>query len=125
MKRNSAAYYVYPTKDTTNFTESKCFQHFFYIQWPYFVKVNHLKTFSLIEFISAQSNQQKKVHKLIPQLNKGKALGPLRIPVIILKNSVNISSVPLSFIINEWFEQGKFPESLKTAQVIVRPSHYK
>ena len=57
------------------------------------------------------------VHKLISPWNKGKALGPLSIPVTIIKGNVNILSNPLSFIINHSFEQGIFPESLKPAHV--------
>ena len=56
-------------------------------------------------------------HKLISQLNIGKTLGALSIPVTILKVNVNISSHLQSFIINGSFEQGIFSESLKSAQV--------
>ena len=62
---------------------------------------------------------EDEVHKLISQLNKGKALGPLRFPVTILKGNVYILSNPLSFIVNLLFEQCIFPESLTTAQVML------
>ena len=89
------------------------------------IQVNHLKNFlrnsSLNSFL-LKATSENEVHKLISQ-NKGKALGPLSIPVTILKDNVNILSTPLSFIINRSFEQGVFPESLKTAQVT--PVHKK
>ena len=66
---------------------------------------------------------EDEVNKLISQLNKGKALGLLIIPVTILKDNVNILSTPLSFIIDQLFEQGVFPESLKIAKV--KPVHKK
>ena len=85
---------------------------------------NFLKNSSLNSFLlKATSEFMYFIHKLISQLNKGKALGPLSIPVTILKDNVNILSTPLSFIINRSFEQGVFPESLKTAQVT--PVHKK
>ena len=83
---------------------------------------NFLKNSSLNSFL-LKATSEDEVHKLICQLNKGKALGPLSIPVTILKDNVNILSTPLSFIINRSFEQGVFPESLKTAQVT--PVHKK
>ena len=70
-----------------------------------------------------KATSEDEVHKLVFQLNRGKALGPLSISVTILKDKVNILSTPLSFIINRSFEQGVFPESLKTAQVT--PVHKK
>ena len=89
---------------------------------------NFLKNSSLNSFL-LKATSEDEVHKLISQLNKGKALGPLSIPVTILKDNVNILSTPLSFIINQSFEQGVFPESLKTVQVMLvhkkrRHPHY-
>ena len=83
---------------------------------------NFLKNSSLNSFLLKATNEDE-VHKLISQLNKGKALGPLSIPVAILKDNANILSTLLSFIINRSFEQVVFPESLKTAQVT--PVHKK
>ena len=59
----------------------------------------------------------------LSQLNKENTLGPLSIPVPIFKENVNNLSTPLGFIINQLFEQGTFPKSLKTAQVT--PGHKK
>ena len=75
-----------------------------------------LKNSSLNSFL-LKATSEDEVHTLISQLNKGKTLGPLSIPVTILKYNVKILSTPLSAIINRSFEQGVFPESLKTAQV--------
>ena len=80
---------------------------------------NFLKNSSLNSFL-LKATSEDEVHKLISQLNKGKALGPLSIPVTILKDNVNILSTPLSFIINRSFDQGVL---LKTAQVT--PVHKK
>ena len=60
---------------------------------------------------------EDEVHKLISQLNKRKALGPLSTPVTILKDNVSILSNPLSFIIKRLFKKCIFPKSLKIAQV--------
>ena len=57
------------------------------------------------------------VRKLVSQLNKGKTLGPLSIPVTILKDNVNILSNPPTSIINQSFDEDFFPESLKTTQL--------
>ena len=83
---------------------------------------NFLKSSSLNSFL-LKATCEDEVNKLISQLNKGKALGLLIIPVTILKDNVNILSTPLSFIIDQLFEQGVFPESLKTAKV--KPVHKK
>ena len=83
---------------------------------------NFLKNSSLNSFL-LKATSEDEVHKLISQLNKGKALGPLSIPVTILKDNVNILSTSLRFIINRPFEHGVFPGSLKTAQVT--PVHKK
>ena len=81
-----------------------------------------LKNSSLNSFL-LKATSEDEVHTVISQLNKGKTLGPLSIPVTILKYNVKILSTPLSAIINRSFEQGVFPESLKTAQVT--PVHTK
>ena len=77
---------------------------------------NFLKSSSLNSFL-LKATCEDEVNKLISQLNKGKALGLLIIPVTILKDNVNILSTPLSFIINWSFEEGVFSESLKIVQV--------
>ena len=119
-------------KDITNPIEiANAFNNFFINIGPNLSKTildsskpfkNFLKNSSLNSFL-LKATSEDEVHKLISQLNKGKALGPLSIPVTILKDNVNILSTPLSFIINRSFEQGVFPESLKTAQVT--PVHKK
>ena len=119
-------------KDITNPTKiANAFNNFFINIGPNLSKTildsskpfkNFLKNNSLNSFL-LKATSEDEVHKLICQLNKGKALGPLSIPVTILKDNVNILSTPLSFIINRSFEQGVFPESLKTAQVT--PVHKK
>ena len=78
---------------------------------------NFLKNSSLNSFLLKATTSEDEVHKLVSQLNKGKALGPLSIPVTIRKENVSILSTPLSFIINRSFEEGVFSEFLKTAQV--------
>ena len=45
-------------------------------------------------------SREDEIHKLVSQVNKRKALGPLPISVTILKGNVNILSNPLNFIIN-------------------------
>ena len=140
MERNSAAYYtkkVCPNivkvrgKDITNpKVIANAFKNFFINIGPSLSKTildsskpfkNFLKNSSLNSFL-LKATSENEVHKLISQ-NKGKALGPLSIPVTILKDNVNILSTLLRFIINRSFEHGVFPESLKTAQVT--PVHKK
>ena len=50
-------------------------------------------------------------------LNHNKILGPCSIPVKILKNHVNDLKQPLAFLRNFSFQQGVFPEAIKTARV--------
>ena len=84
---------------------------------------NFLKNSSLNSFL-LKATSEDGVHKLISQLNRGKALGPLSISVTTLKGNVNILSSPLSLIINRSFEQGVLPESLKTSQVTQEVESY-
>ena len=63
------------------------------------------------------------VSSIIQSLKKGKATGPNSIPVKLLKILDSHISVQLSLIINESFQQGVFPDKLKTAMVI--PIHKK
>ena len=72
--------------------------------------------FQVIPCFTKYANEDE-VHKLIPQLNKRKALGPLSIPVTILKDNVSILSNPLSFIIKRLFKKCISPKSLKIAQI--------
>ena len=58
------------------------------------------------------------VRKLVSQLNNRKALGPTSIPVTILKENIDVLVRPLTFILNQSFEQGIFPEILKIVQVL-------
>ena len=46
-----------------------------------------------------------------------KALGPTSIPVTILKDNIDILVRSLTFILNQSFEQGIFPEIVKIVQV--------
>ena len=57
-----------------------------------------LKYISLKTFLFNPSREDG-IHKLASQLNKRKALGPLLVPVIILKGNVDTLSNPLGFII--------------------------
>ena len=62
-------------------------------------------------------------YKNISHLNNRKALGPTSILVTILKDNIDILVRPLTFILNQSFEQGIFPEILKIVQV--SPIHKK
>ena len=77
---------------------------------------NFLKISTLNSLLLKPTSEDEE-HKLISQLNIGKTLGALSIPVTILKDNVSISSHLQSFIINGSFEKGIFPGSLKSAQV--------
>ena len=100
-------------KDITNPIEiANAFNNFFINTGPNLSKTildsskpfkNFLKNSSLNSFL-LKATSEDEVHKLISQLSKEEALGPLSIPVVILKDNVNILSTPLSFIINRSFE---------------------
>ena len=49
-------------------------------------------------------------------LNQNKSLGPCGIPVKTLQNHVDFLKQPLTYLINLSFQQGIFPEALKTAR---------
>ena len=51
-------------------------------------------------------------------LNTKKPLGPSNIPAWALKDSLNVIAEPLTFLINAFLEQGKFPNHLKRAHVV-------
>ena len=55
--------------------------------------------------------------KQIKNLNINKPLGPSKIPAWALKDSINVISEPLTFLINAFITEGKFPNHLKQAYV--------
>ena len=61
--------------------------------------------------------QESEIEKLINNLNQNKSLGPCSIPVKILQKHVDVLKQPLTYLINLSFQQGIFPEELKTARV--------
>ena len=61
--------------------------------------------------------QESEIEKLINNLNKNKSLGTCSINVKILQNHVDVLKQPLKYLTNLSFQQGKFPEALKTARV--------
>ena len=77
---------------------------------------NFLNNSSLNSFVLKPVTHDE-VRKLISQLNNRKALGPTSIPVTILKDNIDVLVRPLTFILNQSFEQGIFPEILKIVQV--------
>ena len=56
--------------------------------------------------------------KQINNLNVNKPLGPSKIPAWALKDALNVISEPLTFLINAFLAEGKFPNHLKQAYVI-------
>ena len=60
----------------------------------------------------------EEISDLIQTLSSNKSTGPNSIPTSILKKIKNEISIPLSAIINNSFENGIFPNLLKSAQVI-------
>ena len=60
----------------------------------------------------------EEISKIITNLNSKKSGGPNSIPVKILKYCADVLSKPLSLLINMSFNQGTFPNLLKTAKVI-------
>ena len=61
--------------------------------------------------------QESEIEKLISNLNQNKSLDPCSISVEILQNHVDILKQPFTYLINLSFQQGIFPEALKTARV--------
>ena len=51
-------------------------------------------------------------------LNTNKPLGPSNIPAWALKDSLNVIAEQLTFLINAFLEQEKFPNHLKRAHVV-------
>ena len=56
--------------------------------------------------------------KIVRSLNTKKPLGPSNIPAWALKDSLNVIAEPLTFLINAFLEQGKFPNHLERAHVV-------
>ena len=61
--------------------------------------------------------QESEIEKLINNLNQNKSLGPCSIPVKILQKHIDVFKQPLTYLINLSFQQGIFPEALKTTRV--------
>ena len=60
----------------------------------------------------------EEISDLMQTLNSNKSTGPNSIPTSTLKKIKNEISIPLSAIINNSFENGIFPNLLKSAKVI-------
>ena len=58
------------------------------------------------------------VHKRLLELKEEKSMGPDGIPAILLKNTADFISKPLSIIFNQSLSEGKLPSIWKTANVI-------
>ena len=61
--------------------------------------------------------QESEIEKLINNLNKNKSVGPCSIPIKILQSHVDTLKQPWTYLINVSFQQGIFPEALKSARV--------
>ena len=70
------------------------------------------KTNSSLNSFALKPITHDEVRKLISQLNNQKALGPTSIPVTILKENIDVLVRPLTFILDQSFEQGIFPKIL-------------
>ena len=77
--------------------------------------LNHL---NVNDSIYLYPTDPTEIVKIINSLNKNKALGPVSIPITILKYNVHILADPISKLINNSFDQGSFPSLLKTAKVL-------
>ena len=60
----------------------------------------------------------EEIFDLIQTLSSNKSTGPNSLPTSILKKIQNEISIPVSAIINNSFENGIFPNLLKSAKVI-------
>ena len=56
--------------------------------------------------------------KLIQNLNLNKPLGPSNIPAWALKDSINIIGEPLTFLVNAFLQECRFPNHLKRAHIV-------
>ena len=63
------------------------------------------------------SSDLKLKHEFFP-VNSNKPLGPSNIPAWALKDSVDIIGEPLTFLINAFLHEGRFPNHLKRAHVV-------
>ena len=61
--------------------------------------------------------QESKIEKLTNNLNQNKSFASCSIPVKVLQKYADVFKQPLTFLINLSFQQGVFPEALKTARV--------
>ena len=59
------------------------------------------------------------IAELISSLKTKKSLGPKSVPTFTLKSNIHLFSQIISFIVNESFHEGIFPQSIKTVKVIV------
>ena len=78
--------------------------------------LKHLRK-SVAESFFINPVQESEIEKLINSLNQNKSLGPCSIPLKILQNHVDVLKQPLTYLIMVSFQQGIFPEALKTARV--------
>ena len=72
----------------------------------------------IVESFFLTPTTSEEMSDLIQTLSLNKSTGPNSIPTSILKKIKNEISIPLSAIINNSFENGIFPNLLKSAQVI-------
>ena len=56
--------------------------------------------------------------QIVRQLKSNKPLGPSNIPAWALKDCLNFIAEPLSYSINAFLEEGRFPNHLKRAHVL-------
>ena len=56
--------------------------------------------------------------QIVRQLKSNKPLGPSNIPAWALKDCLNIIAEPLTYLINAFIEEGRFPNHLKRAHVV-------
>ena len=60
------------------------------------------------------------VSRTISLMNNSKSVGPNSIPIPLLKILKDSVSEPLSFLVNESFTSGVFPDKLRVAQVTLK-----
>ena len=59
------------------------------------------------------------IAKLISSLDTKKSLGQIKVPTFVLKSNIHLFSQIIYFIVNQSFHEGVFPQSTKTAKVII------
>ena len=57
------------------------------------------------------------VHKAIQKLKNGKAPGPDKIPIMLIKDVIDLASQPLTMIFNSSLRKGVFPYIWKMAKI--------